>query len=61
MGQNEYIKAAVMFLTYAIKSPSYGTFAFDDLVIRCHYRIICINLRQYSSLRDLFHQNLSLC
>ena len=38
-----------------------GTVAFDDMVIRCHYRMICINLRQYSSLRDLFHQNLSLC
>ena len=37
------------------------TFAFDDLVIRCHYRMVCINLRQHSSLGDLFHQNLSLC
>ena len=68
------------------------TFAFDDLVACCHYRMNCIKyetiqqqpkrslssefelvltnwsqnrgleLRQYSSsLRDLFHQNLSLC
>ena len=38
-----------------------GTLAFDDLGISCHCRMICMNLRQYCSLRDLFHQNLSLC
>ena len=38
-----------------------GTFVYDDLVKCCHYRMICINLRQYSRLRDLFRQNLRLC
>ena len=59
-----YIKAAVMFSEACHKIAIIWlsrTFAFDDLVIHCHYRMICINLRQYSSLRDLFHQNLSLC
>ena len=37
-----------------------GTFAFDNLVKCCPHRMICINLRQYSSLGDLLHQNLSL-
>ena len=49
-----FLKAAVMFVTCAMKSPLSGTFAFDNLVICCHYRMICINLRQYSSLGDLF-------
>ena len=34
-----------------------GPSAFDDLVISCHYRMVCINLGQCSSLWDLVHQN----